>query len=217
MDNAADQPGLGEFIKSLAEDGRAVVMNGPLDEDFENASNAVRQFDERARAELGLSAPEFSLNAAVWATRLFYHLCQFTVCRDIGEKEVTAACTVPCPEPRSPSTDWSADLTLRHLPRLFQLARHLSNADPLVQRIREIAAAWPLSSVSVPGLEHLQLDSFVGHPVLRRLYADRIVEHGDASRLGDERVDNMLRADLGVHRDLAPSIAEKLFQTHDTH
>src|SRR6185503_2575435 len=57
------------------------------------------------------------------------------------------------PRPRGAEADWSADLTLRHLPKLFQLARHLSNADPLLQQMKQIAAAWPLSSVGVAGLE----------------------------------------------------------------
>ena len=212
MDDTTGPTGLGDFIKSLAEEGCAVVGSSPLEERDDSAPSALSQLDECARAELGLTAPEFSPSAALWAARLFYHLCQFTVCRDLGEDAVTAACTVPCPEPRSPSTDWSADLTLRHLPRIFQLARHLSSADPLIQRIKEIAAAWPLSSVGIPELEKLNVDSFVVHDALRRLYADRIIEHTDTSRLGDARVDDALRADLGLHRDLAPALAEKLFQ-----
>lgn len=213
----ADAPGLGSFVKSLAEEGRAVAGAGPLAENSASALAALSQLDELARNELGIQAPHFSPEAALWAARLFYHLCQFTVCRDIGEEQIKAACSIPCPQPRGPETDWSADLTLRHLPRLFQLAQHLSNADPLVQQMRLIATAWPLSSVGVAGLESLQLDSFVAHPALRRLYADRIIAHGDASRLGDARVDDLLRADLGAHRELAPAIAEKLFHSHDTH
>jgi hypothetical protein len=140
------------------------------------------------------------------------------VCRDIPAEQINATCSIPCPEPRSPETDWSADLTLRHLPRLFQLAHHLSHADPLVQQIRQIAADWPLSSVGIAGLEKLRLDSFVNHPGLRRLYADRIVAAGDVSRLGDPLIANLLRADLGIHRELAPAIAARLFEpAHDTH
>jgi hypothetical protein len=48
---------------------------------------------------------------------------------------------------------------------------------------------------------------------LRRLYADRIIAEGDISRLGDVRVDEMLRGDFGIHRELAPVLAAKLFAT----
>jgi hypothetical protein len=107
--------------------------------------------------------------------------------------------------------DWSVDLVLRHLPRLFQMARHLSNADPLVQQMKQIAAAWPLSSAGITGLENLQLDFFIAQPALRRLYADRVLASGDVSRLGDARLDDLLRADLGMHRELAPVVSATLF------
>src|SRR6266496_5382292 len=115
------------FLKSLAEDGRAVVSSGPLTIDMDDALGVLRQMDEYARNELALDVPQFSAAAALWAARLFYHLCQFTAWRDIGEEQIAAACGLPCPEPRGPEVDWSVDLALRHLPKLFQLARHLSN------------------------------------------------------------------------------------------
>jgi hypothetical protein len=204
--------GLASFLKSLAEEGRPRVSPSPLGAEPDDALVVLRQMDELARNELALDAPPFAAVPALWAARLFYHLCQFTVCRDIGEDRIAEVCTVALPGPRGPESDWTADLTLRHLPKLFQLARHLSNADPLLQQMKQIAAAWPLSSVGMPGLAELRLDSFWGHPALRRLYADRIFASGDASRLGEPRVDDGLRADLGIHRELAPAIAARLFQ-----
>jgi hypothetical protein len=222
MDTSDSKPGavsaIASFLKSLAEDGRPVVSSEPLGNETNDVSELLRHLDESARNELAIDAPQFSANAAMWAAQLFYQLCQFTVFRDLSEEQIAVGCAVACPEPRGPEVDWSADLILRHLPRLFQLARHLSKGDPLVQQIRRIAAGWPLSSVSVPGLEALSLDSFIGHAALRRLYADRIVATIDLSRLGDPRVDEVLRTDLGIHHGLAPAIAAKLFQnTHDTH
>jgi hypothetical protein len=216
MEAAEGASDLGDFLKSLAEEGRAVVSGRPLENHYENALAALVQVDEFARAELGLDTPPLSSEAALWAARLFYHLCQFTVCRDIGEEQIKAQCGIPCPVERGPAADWSADLTLRHLPKVFQFVRHLSSADPLVQELKLIAAVWPLSSVGIPGLENLRPDSFIGHPTLRRLYADRIIATGDVSRLGNVSVDDLLRADLGVHRDLAPTLAEKLFSNHDS-
>jgi hypothetical protein len=79
--------------------------------------------------------------------------------------------------------------------------------------MKRIASAWPLSSVGIAGLEKLRLEPFVSDPALRRLYADRIIAAGDTSRLGDPRIDDLLRADLGVHSELASAIAAKLFPT----
>jgi hypothetical protein len=84
----------------------------------------------------------------------------------------------------------------------------------------KLVAVWPLSAVGIAGLEKLNLYSFIDHPGLRRLYADRIIAAGDTLRLGDPRMDDFLRADLGIHHQLAPAIAAKLFepvQAHDTH
>lgn len=204
-------PELGGFLKSLAEEGRGIVSAGVLSGEFASAEAALSQLNDLAGAELGLEVPEFSPEAALWAARLLYQLCQFTVCRDLGEEQIKQACAVPCPAARTPGVDWSVDLTLRHLPRLHQLARQLSDADPLVQKMREIAVAWPLSSVGMPRLSGFQLDSFIEHPGLRRLYADRILATGDESRLGDKRIDQRLRADLGLHHQLAPALANRLF------
>ena len=208
---------LASFLKCLAEEGRAVVSPQPLADDVGDALSVLRRMDTLARHEFVLALPEFAPAAALWAARLFYNLCQFTVCRDIGEERVVASCRMPCPSPRCPETDWSVDLVLRHLPRLFQLARHLSNADPLVHQMKQIATTWPLSSVGIAELENIQVDSFIGHAGLRRLYADRIILQGDTCRLGNSRLDEMLRGDLGVHRELAPTLAARLFAKHDTH
>lgn len=205
------------FIQSLANDGRAAVAAQPSTIEDADALPLLQQLDEFARGELALDLPPFSPNAALWAARLFHQLCRFVVCRDIPEEEIKTACGAECPGLRGPETDWSADLTLHHLPNLFQSARHLSNADPLIEQMKKLAAHWPLSSVGIQGLENLQMDSFIEHAGLRRLYADRIISAGDKSRLGDARLDDLLRADLGIHRELAPAIASQLFETtHDT-
>ena len=210
--NADGALNLAGFLKLLAEEGRAVVAPVPFPDGGDVEALAVlRAVDELARNELALDAPPFSEGAALWAARLFHQLCLFTVCRDISAESIATACSTPCPVSRGPDVDWSVDLTLRHLPRLFQMARHLSNADPLVQQMKQIAAAWPLSSAGITGLENLPLDSFIAQPALRRLYADRVIASGDVSRLGDGRFDDLLRADLGMHRELAPVVSATLF------
>jgi hypothetical protein len=205
-------------LQSLADEGRVAVFAHASGVDDSDAVPLLEKLDACAREELALELPAFSAAAALWGARLFHQLCRFVVCRDIPEDQVNAACAVACPTSRGPETDWSVDLTFHHLPRLFGLARHFSNADPLVGQLKQLAAAWPLSSVSIPGLEGLRLESFVDDFALRRLYADRIIAAADITRLGYPQVDELLRADLNVHRDLAPLIAGKLFTTnHDTH
>ena len=210
--STAAEPDLVVFIKSLLTDGRAIVSASPLDSKNEGILPLLLTIDETCRAESGDDAPAFSETAARWSARMFYQLCQFVVCRDIGEEKIAEACAVACPGARESETDWSVDLIFHNLPGLYQLARHLSNSDPLVQQIKRLGQTWPLSSVGMPDLNELQLGSFIGHAQLRRLYADRIIAANDVSRLGDSRVDELLRADLGIHHGLAPGVAAKLFK-----
>ena len=199
------------FIGQLALNGRAVVAAGSDVEADEAAWNALQELEARARMELVRDPPQLSRQAALWAAEQLYHACRFVACRDIHAREIESIMDRRCPEPRGPSTDWSVDLHFRHLPALYRLARHLSQADPLVTALRELAGEWPLSSVGIPELSQRSIESFVEHDALRRLYADRIMAEADSSRLGDERVDDQLRIDLGAHRDAAPALAARLF------
>lgn len=215
MEGANSPPefsGLRLFVHGLLTDGRVLISPLPLaEEDPSEVLPLLAAMDSIARTELAGDGPAFSQGAALWAARLLRDLCQFIVCRDIGEATITAACQLPCPEPRSPSVDWSADLCLRNLPGVFRLARHLSNGDPLVAQIKRLAETWPLSSVGIPGIGSAKVNTFNADLSLRRLYADRILAAEDVSRLGDERLDDVLRGDLGFHRKLAPTLAAKLF------
>lgn len=202
------------FVRTLVGEGRAVVgAAGPVASARADAPAlaAVAELEARARPELAEEAPALCAEAAVWAACLLHEACRFTVCRDLGEDAMRASLGVPCPAPRGPETDWSVDLMFRHLPDVLRFARQLSNGDPLVARLGQLATEWPLSSVGVPDAAGGSLDSFITHPALRRLYADRILARADFSRLGDPRVDDLLRADLGLHRDLAPLLAARLW------
>src|SRR5262249_2141784 len=160
---------------SLTNEGRVIVSSEQLGASDENALSLLRDLHKRAQAELSSEPPDFSPVAALWAAELLYQVCQFTVCRELGEDLIANAFANACPEPHNPASDWSVDLTLRHLPALFRLARHLSSGDPLVQAMGQLAAEWPLSSVGIAELSALNLDCFITHPSLARLYADRIV------------------------------------------
>jgi hypothetical protein len=204
-------------VQALLGDGRLAVSAEPPEIQDQETALWLAKLDAAAREDVGLPLPAYSEDAALWGAQLLYQLCRFVVCRDIPEPEIKGVCEKPFPLPRSPEVDWSVDLTLRHLPRLFQMARHLSNADPLIEQMKRLAILWPLSSIGIAGIERPCLGNFIEHATLVRLYADRILATSDTSRLGEPQVDALLRADLGVHRDLAPDIAAKLFPpAHDS-
>lgn len=218
----SEAPGTGNvselalFLNGLAEEGRAIVSARPLADDDNSALEALRRLDARAREEAGFALPEFSGPAALWGARMLYHFAQFTVCRDTPAERVEQVCSEDFAGPRNTASSWSVDLTMRHLPRIFQLARHVSSGDPLVVQMRRVGGEWPLSSVGMPNLEIAPINSILLHPGLARIYADRVTALNDFSRLEDVRVADLLRADIGFHRELAPAFAERLF-AHDRH
>lgn len=201
---------LAEFLTRLQDEGRAAVRPGRTPGVDSAATQKLAELDRIARAELAGPGAEFRPAVAAWGARMLYQICQFVVIRDLGEPEIVAAFRIPCPEKRGPGTDWSADLTFRHLPELFHLARHLNRADPLLRELQTLGALWPLSSVGLPDLGPLNLQSFLPNPSLKQLYVDRILAAEDYARLGQEEVDSALRTALGGHPDLAPEFARRL-------
>lgn len=201
---------LSAFVRSLRETGAVVLVLEPLDRRLEGVEAELRLLDARARAALGGEAPGLQVESAIWASRLLYRLCQCGVCRDLGEVTIRAACDPLCPGPEGPARAWSVDLILRNLPALWRWVRRQSHLDPLVGALEGVGRAWPLSSVGMPACGGGSVAEFAGDPSLLRLYVDRIEAEGDLTRLGVAAVDRMVRNDLGVHRALAPRLADRV-------
>jgi hypothetical protein len=202
---------LSVFLKRLMTEGDAAVFDQPgtLEAD-PNCERILAEWEEIAQTDLAGNSPPFSLSTAIWASRIFYLACKFVVCRDFSEAEIVRSLHEPCPEQRSPSVDWSADLLFRHLPEVYRSARHLSNGDPLVKELLKLAADWPLSSVGIPLERAANVGTFIGHPSLKRLYVDRILELTDTARVGDTLVNEAVRTAIGGHPELCPTLAERV-------
>lgn len=202
------------FLLQLAETGHVTVppfetdRGQPVDGD---AVAALHEIEARERLDFPGDAPALSLPAARWAAGTFYRACQLLVCRDVSAAVTAAALAVPCPVARSAETDYSVDLTFRHLPALLRMAWRVASADPLVASLLQLAHAWPLSSVGADGLEPsalAALDPILAHPGLRQLYVDRVLRHLDIARLHDPRVRDAVDSTLGLHAEtLSPAFA----------
>ncbi len=178
---------LSVFVRSLRETGAVALVLEPLDGRLDGVETELRALDGRARQALGGEAPAFQMDAAIWAARLMYRLCQCAVCRDLGEVTIRAACDPPCPGPVGPARAWSVDLLLRHLPALWRWVRRQSHLDPLVGALERVGKAWPMSSVGMPACGGGSIGEFEADPVLLRLYVDRIEAEGDLTRVGWRR------------------------------
>jgi len=201
---------LARFVTELFESGRVMVLT-PQPIELEPEVDGLLLGAERiVGMNLAGTAPAFSLPAAKWAALLLYRACQFVVCRDVDSKVIEVALEEKCPEAHSPETDYSVDLLFRYLPDVFRMTRALASGDPLLQTLLKLAREWPLSSVGIPDVGPIEASSFIGHPTLRQLYADRIILRADTARLGDPIVDSALREALGAYPELCKPMADAL-------
>jgi hypothetical protein len=194
---------LRRFVNQLIGTGRVhVAARGlPADQDAD-APDAMREVDVVARLDAPGDPPVLDVPAAVWAAGVLNAACRLLVYRDLTLGPDTPLAP-PCPSGPSASAVWSADLTLRYLPDVLRHARAVAQDDPLVAALLELARAWPLSSVGVPGVPRpLDLTHVWSHPSLRQLYVDRVIERQDNERLNDPATAGAVVAAVGAHGEL---------------
>jgi hypothetical protein len=202
------------FVSNLLDSGRVRVPSAR--QPPERLDEAVRELDRLARAEMPFPAPPLAPVAGEWALLLLYRACQALVYREIEPDAVRDALSRPCPLAPSPEVCYSVDLAFRFIPDLTGLARGIAENDPLVAGLLALAKAWPLSSVGVKGVGDVDVQAFIRHPGLRRMYADRVIEKGDLSRVCDPATREAVREALGAFPQLAPAIAEALEEEKQT-
>lgn len=202
------------FLRQLFENGHVSVpaIGRPFEPAVECESD-LRAFDRSARQEFPAGLAGFHLPVAIWAAERLAEICRLVIAREAGPDEFAPILSAPCPATPSPSTDYSADLFLRHLPELWNFTGRLSPGDPLLGAIVGFSALWPLSSVGIkfaappdPG----RVAIFAVNPALLRVYADRILATADVSRLGIPIVDHAVREALGARPELSPALARAL-------
>jgi len=197
-----------DFLDQLFTTGQVTVPVPGMDfELFPEFEDQIEQFDQAARAGMAGDAPALQMDCAVWAAHLLAGAARLAIARDMGEPEVFQVLEARCPARRSAETDYSADLFLRYLPDLLGWMARLASGDPLVQKLRQIAGRWPLSSVGVRDLKIESIEPFIGNDSLCQLYVDRILASQDASRLQDPRAAAAVREALGAHPELSPVLA----------
>jgi hypothetical protein len=132
--------------------------------------------------------------------------------RDLGAEQVEAH-LAPYPGTLTPQAVYSADLTLRYLPDLLQLAKGLAPDDVLVACLKNTLSQWPFSSVGTEGLEAQNLEPVLAHESLKYAYTDRIIKRKDTSRAQNEAITELIREALGAH---APILWPGFDNTHKT-
>ncbi len=104
---------LQKFLRGLMDEGKALVELQLPDDPPSRIAPLLAELEARAREESGLGMPQLRLDAARWAARLLYHLCVFSVFREVSAERIEEICREPCPGPKDASAVWSVDLLLR--------------------------------------------------------------------------------------------------------
>ena len=204
---------LPKFLSALFEHGHVGVTSiaDPFTKvDQEAASEVLRAAELTRRLEFPGDPPPWNNAVGLWAAESFYAACQLAVDRRVDESAGMKMLARGCPPATAAEQHYSVDLVFQYLPDLYKLARGAAPDDPLLRKLDEWALAWPLSSVGMPNNTEPDIEPILNHLSLLLCYADRIVLRRDVSRLSNSRVREAVRAQLGMHVELAPQFAEAL-------
>jgi len=200
---------LSKFLKRLFREGVVTVPRQLLaveDADLQEAGRLIRQFYESDRLEMAYVAPVLDETAALWAAQYFFRAVQFVLLRDLEEDQM-AIHLPPYGGELNAGAVYSVDVVFRYLGPLFKLSSGLAPHDPLMDRFRATAAAWPFSSVGL-GVELctddiVSLEVIFSHPSLKYAYVDRVILLRDAGRINDNvKVAAALQEVLGLHQKI---------------
>jgi hypothetical protein len=192
---------LSQFIISLLTEGKVAVQSEftPFEQpDIDESGQILLGYYREDVTEMPFKPPEYSEDAALWATEYLYRTIQLAVLRDAGE-EVVSEQLKPFSGQVDPSAIYSADLILRHLPRLFRLAKGLAPGDVLVRELQKTAQLWPFSSVGIELDQPVNEDIIFTDASLKCVYIDRIIREKDKWRIKNPVVVNYIQEVADEH------------------
>jgi hypothetical protein len=195
---------LTSFIKELLEKGQVTVTKGLTlfsEEDLQESLKVLRGYHAEDALQMPLVAPAFSSEAALWGAVYLYRATQFVLIRDLGEEAVQSHLN-DFSGPVTAEAIYSADLTLRYLPDLLQLAKGLAPDDVLVTCIQHTLTQWPFSSVGTEAAAQADYQPVLAHDSLKYAYIDRIIKHKDTRRASGEEVAELISEVMGAHAAL---------------
>lgn len=169
----------------------------------------LADWHHEAAEDLGGPELPFDEDAARQAAVVLFRAAWCYLHRDTPAAEVAKLLQPPPPETLTAAAQFSADLTLRHLPALHRIALALAPGDPLLAALRALAAACPLSSPGFspdenfpPSADPLAWARLQEHPGLRQLFLDRVAAHADRAWMEIPDIAAAIAHALGVGHGL---------------
>lgn len=125
--------------------------------------------------EYPYAVPSFDKNAALWASKLVYHVAQLVLYRENKDEELLSL-IVDYQGELNPSSVVSADLTLRFLPMMLETLQQFDTTDALIPLLEKLLTKWHFSAISYDLPSHdLDYSVIINNPCLQQLYANRII------------------------------------------
>jgi MoxR-vWA-beta-propeller ternary system domain bpX4 len=124
-------------------------------------------------------APAFDAAAALWGAQTVYSSAQLLLYRQDKEADL-ASVLLPYTGPMTPSAILSADLCLRFLPDVLQMAKQMDSDDLLVTLLTTLLQQWHYSAIGYRfDITGADFDAIISDACLRQLYVDRVITRQD--------------------------------------
>jgi hypothetical protein len=145
-------------------------------------------------------APAFDAAAATWAAQTVYIAAQLLLYRKDREADLPAM--LPAYEGAvTPGAILSADICLRFLPDVVQMAGNIDADDILITILEAHLQHWHYSAIGhgteVEGLDFSVIST---NPCLLQLYADRVMARKDRRLAAHAQIAPVVKAALGNHQ-----------------
>jgi hypothetical protein len=165
---------LAPFLDRLLTTGEARLTGRPEPGDRREAVEILSRAFAEYRLDVARPPIDFDPESALAAGLFTARACWFAVTRDDPPEQV-AALLPAIPEPATPATHLSIDLTLRYAVTVYRRARAQNADDALVARLAGAFRHSPLTGVLSDVTDAPARDlAFGGHAGLELLYAERL-------------------------------------------
>lgn len=170
---------LSRFLADLFQHGEVVVKNqlsafSPQEQ--QKALILLEQIHQEEQLNTPKDPIAFDAKAALWAAEFLYKSVQLTLIRQLDEASIKKELQL-YQGTIDPSAICSADLTLRYMGNLRQLASGMAPGDSLLYYFDLVAGQWPYSAIGWAALPNKEaLFGILRHEGLRLLFLERIIE-----------------------------------------
>lgn len=199
---------MSDFLNSLFTTGKLQISAEDSHFNQDHVERDLRRYELLWRMQQPLMPPAFQVGLAVRAAGIVQVACQAIVHREISVEQTQQRISQWRLTPGKDASDhYSTDLVLRFLPQLAERAARISDEDPLLDVLREVARPWPLSSIGMKTCEPKELPDAFQDPSLWKMYIDRVIARNDHSRLTIPSVRDAVNAAIGPFPQLAPEFS----------